>query len=600
VLTKAPNQVEEGDRNISSELVRQHLKRILSSGLFHRSDRLSRFLQFSVDAALDGSSGRAKEYIVGVEVFDRGPSFDARIDPVVRVEARRLRARLKQWHETEGRDSEIVIELPTGKYSAAFRYRTAVPPTATIPTVEKTIAVLPFANMNGDPALDYFSDGLTEELIHLLTRVKGLHVVAWPSARHMKGQEQDIAAIRDRLQVKHVLRGSVRRFGDRLRMTAQLIDVSDERYLWSEAWDRLASDLLLIEQEIAGAIVEKLRIDLDPCPSPVIPPSPRDTASHTFYLKGRFHLNKRSPEGMQTAVEYFEQATGADRQSALAWAGLADAHALIGTYGLAQPATAMSAARDAAETAIALDASLAEPVTCLAFVRGYEWKWQEAGELYRRSIALNPGYSTAHHWYATDYLVKLGLVEEAASELDKAIALDPLSSIKLEGRAYVSMVAGRIEEARQQYEDLLKHDRWFYMAWSSLGRLYTQIGEYQKAIEMYQTARSIAGDFPKILGAFGQTLALAGRTTEARAILDLLHTTARTQYVGNSTFALIHLGLGEVDLALERLQQVVAAHELSATGLNIHPAWDALRPDPRFQALLKQVGLLEIYGKKIP
>ena len=588
--TTTRSQSAQGEPQIARELVLEHVQRILASDLFRRSERLCRFLQFSIEAALKGESERTKEYVVGVEVFDRGASFDSRIDPVVRVEARRLRAKLKQWHETEGRDSAIVIELPTGAYATLFRYRHARPQTIT--SAEKTIAVLPFVNLNGDPDLDYFSDGLTEELTHALTRVKGLHVVAWPSALRLKGQEQDIAAIRDRLRVENILRGSVRRFGDRLRMTAQLIDTADEHYLWSEAWDRSTSDLLMIEQEIADAIVDKLRVPADQQLSSAVAPLRRDAESHTLYLKGRFHLNKRSPEGLQAAVSFFEQASKADGRSALVWAGLADAHALSATYGMAEPATAMSAATSAADTAIALDASLAEPYTCLAFVRGYEWKWQQSGELYRKSITMNPRYPTAHHWYATDYLVKLGFVEEAILEMDQAIALDPLSSIKLEGRAYLSMIAGDLDDARQRYEELLEHDRWFYMAWSSLGRLYTTTGEYGKAIEMYWMARSIAGDFPKILGALGQTLGLAGQREEARALLDSLQATSRTRYVGNASFALIHLGLGEEDAALDRLEQVVQTHELSAPGLKVHPAWDTLRSHPRFQALLKQVGLV--------
>ncbi len=589
--TEADNASTLALPSLSPERVKEHLARILGSEIFRRSERLCRFLQFSVNACLSGETERTKEYVVGVEVFDRGADFDPRIDPVVRVEARRLRSKLKRWHETEGKDSELLIELPTGKYCAAIEDRRNRPATDPIVGAIKTVAVLPFTNLNGDPDLDYFSDGLTEELIHALTRLTDLHVVAWPSALHMKGQERDIAAIRDRLRVSNILRGSVRRFGDRLRMTAQLIDAASEHYLWSEAWDRSASDLLLIEQEIAAAIVQKLSVGVEHRTGGIIVPSRRDTEAHTFYLKGRFHLNKRSPEGMLTAVSLFKQAITADEHSALAWAGLADAHALIATYGITEPAQAMSSAKQAAENAIALDSSLADPLTSLAFVKGYEWKWKEAGELYRKSISLNPGYATAHHWYGTDYLVKLGFIHEAILEVDKAIALDPLSSIKLEGRAYLSMVAGDFDESRRRYEELLEHDRWFYMAWSSLGRLYTQAGEYGKAIQMYRTARAIAGDFPKIIGALGQTLALAGEREEARALLQILEAKSRTQHVGRATFALIHLGLGEFDLALQELQAAVNSHELSAAGLNIHPAWDALRSEPRFQMLLKQVGL---------
>ncbi len=203
--------------------MREHLGRILESELFRRSDRLSRFLEFSVQAALNGDSARLKEYVIGVEVFDRGQQFDPRIDPVVRVEARRLRTRLKQWHETLGHGSALIIDLPSGSYAAEIRYRAYSPPAPSIPSAAKKIAVLPFANLNGDPDLDYFSDGLTEELIHGLTRMKALHVVAWSSASRLKGQE-DLATIRDRLQVENILRGTVRRSGDRLRMTAQLVE----------------------------------------------------------------------------------------------------------------------------------------------------------------------------------------------------------------------------------------------------------------------------------------------------------------------------------------------------------------------------------------
>ncbi len=569
--------------------MREHLGRILESELFRRSDRLSRFLEFSVQAALNGDSARVKEYVIGVEVFDRGQHFDPRIDPVVRVEARRLRTRLKQWHDTVGQGSALTIELPSGSYAAEIRQRAYSPPPLPVPCAAKKIAVLPFANLNGDPELDYFSDGLTEELIHGLTRVKALHVVAWSSASRLKGQE-DLATIRDRLQVENILRGTVRRSGDRLRMTAQLIDAADGHYLWSEAWDRAASDLMKIEQEIAQAIVDKLRVDFEHVEGGAFLPRAREPESHTFYLKGRFQMHKRSEEGLRLAVSYFSQAAEREPDWALAWAGLADAYALMATYGVAQPAVMMRAARETAKKALHLDPTLAEALTCLAFVRScYDWEWREAEELYRRAIALSPGYAVAHHWYATDYLVMLGRFDEAAFEIETAISLDPLSSIILDGRALILMVAGRYEEARQAYLDLLQHDPLFYIGWSSLGRVYTQMGRYAEAIEMYQKARALVGDFPKILGALGQTLGLAGQVKEARELLDTLEIRSRAEHVGCITFSLIHLGLGERDAALMRLETAVAQREISVGWLKVHPAWNDLRSEPRFHALLKQL-----------
>ena len=578
---------------ISSEVVRHHLARILSSDLFKRSDRLSRFLEFSVESALNGDSQRVKEYVVGVHVFDRGPSFDARIDPVVRVEARRLRTRLKQWHETEGRDAPIVIELPTGTYAAKFRERSNIVPAGNKPLLKKTIAVLPFTNQNPDTELEYFSDGLTEELIHALTRLHGLHVVAWPSASRLKGQQENLPTIRERLQVEYILRGSVRRSGERLRMTAQLINASDGHYLWSEAWDRKAADLLVIEQEIAQAIVDKLRIDLDAPALEAFPPKTSDAESHTLYLKGRFSWNKRSPEGLLSSVSLFSQAAAKDPGWPLAWAGLADAHALLASYGLAAPAASMSAAREAAEKALALDPNSAEALTCLALIRSaYDWEWDQAGEMYRRALTLTSGYATSHHWYGMDYLAPLGRFEEATAQMEIAVRLDPLSNILMNSHALLLMLKGQYAEAQKSYEALIAHDPKSSQSWSSLARLHAQIGNHREAIQLFSKARSLAGDFPKLLSALGQTLGWARQFDQARAMIKLLHRISAERYVDLTGFAMIHLGLGEHEIALDFLERAAAGHELTLRWLKVHPAWSGLRTESRFQQILRDIRVL--------
>lgn len=586
------SQLTRDDQSIPREIVLEHLALILRSALFTRSDRLTRFLQLSVHAALSGETDRLKEYVIGVEVFDRGESFDPRIDPVVRVEARLLRERLKRWHETEGRHSAIVIDLPTGRYAARFQYRGTSQKADLTGSTGKTIAVLPFANLNSDPELDYFSDGLTEELIHALTRIRDLHVVAWPSVSRLKGQEKEVSAIGQRLNVENILRGSVRRSGDRLRMTVQLINAADGHYLWSEAWDRPAADLLAIEEEIAQAIANKLRLDVGyQQPGAWVAPS-RNPEAHTLYLKGRFHWNKRTPDGMQLAISYFKEAAGKDPYWPLAWAGLADAYAVLASYSMGAPRGTLVASREAAQKALALDPTLAEAITCVAFVRVvHDWEWQEAGRLYRQAIALNPSYATAHHWYGSDYLAMLGRLEEAIAELETAISLDPLSSIILDSRAFLSLVSGRYDDALRRYTDLLQHDPWFYKAWSALGRLYTQVGKYAEAIEMFQKARALAGDFPKILGALGQTYGLAGQADKAQEVMRTLETISKAQYVGCSTFALVHLGLGEREAALQRLETAAEEREEAVLWLKIHPAWDTLRSEPRFQAILERIHL---------
>jgi len=589
---RAANSSRDDGDELSPQAVEDHLARILNSSLFRRSDRLSRFLEFSVRAALDAEAESAKEYVVGVEVFDRGKSFDPRIDPVVRVEARRLRARLKRWHETEGRDSTIIIDLPRGGYAAQIRRRAANVTGDAPANAEETIAVLPFSNFNAEPELEYFSDGLTEELIHALTSVKGLHIVAWPSVARLKGQQEEVSAVAARLNVKYVLRGSVRSSGRRLRLTAALINAADGHYLWSEAWDRPAADLLAIEEEIAQSIVNKLKLELGPQRDEPQRHA-RDTESHTLYLKGRFQWNKRTPEGLELAISYFEQVTQRDPEWSFGWAGLAETHAVRASYSIDKAATCLLATRRAAERALALDTHSAPAITCLAFVRAqYDRAWEEAEELYRRAIALNPSYATAHHWYGCDFLALLGRFEEAAAEIDLAVKLDPLSSIIIEGKAWVSMVAGDYEDALRRYLDLTRHDPSFFHSASSLGRMYSLMGRYDEAIDQFNKARALVGDFPKILGALGQTYGLAGRRPEAEEVMSRLREISSTQYVGHCPFALIHLGLGENEAALNRLEAAVDDYEISALNAKIHPAWAGLRHEPRFKSLLRRMRLV--------
>src|SRR5215471_14254951 len=304
------------------ELIREELGRIVASDLFCRSDRLCRFLRFSVEQALRGESDRVKEYVVAMEVYDRPASFDSRVDPVVRVEARRLRDRLKTWYEGEGRNARIRIELPRGGYAALFHDPAAASAPKHEPApAQRTMAVLAFANLNAGPENDYLCDGLTEELIHSLTKVRELRVVAWNSAARMKGREQDLGAIREQLGVETILRGSIRCLGDRLRITAQLIESASGYYLWSETWDRSASDVYAIEEEIAQAIVNTLRVQLWPESPTRLTPKATNIECYNAYLKGRFHWNKRSPEGLRLGLRCFEDAVALDPDWAVGWGG---------------------------------------------------------------------------------------------------------------------------------------------------------------------------------------------------------------------------------------------------------------------------------------
>ena len=592
------------------ELIRQELGRIVASDLFSRSERLCRFLRFSVEQALRGESDRVKEYVVGVEAFGRAPSFDPRVDPVVRVEARRLRDRLKAWYNGEGRDAPVRIELPRGGYAAVFHENSAPAASPKAAPVQRTIAVLPFANLNSGPDTDYLCDGLTEELIHSLTRVRELRVVAWQSAARLRGREQDLDAIREQLRVETILRGSVRCSGDHLRITAQLIDAASGYYLWSEAWDRAAADVFSIEEEIAQAIVNTLRVRLWPELHARLTPKATSIACYNLYLKGRYHWNKRSPEGLRLGLRCFEDAVSLDPDWALGWAGLCDSFAVLAENGLLPQETAIPAANRAAERATSLDPNLAEAYAALGLLRSrYDWKWDEAAVFFHKAIDLNPGYATAHFWYGFHYLAMTGRLEEALAEAELAVSLDPLSAIAQEGRGFVLMVSRRYEEAIEQYRLLLEFEPSFYKAWTSQGRVYAQMGDYARAIKMYEKGLQLGGTIPNILAALGQSHALNGETDRAREILQQLHemsssasrTGSGTSAVPATCFAIVHLGLGENDRALEWLETGVERRQMPLSALKVHPIYDPLRNEPRFQALLVRIGLApSLYRKTTP
>lgn len=580
------------------EEIRAQVEKILVSRLFARSERLCRFLRFCVEQTLDEKSDQLKEQLVGVEVFDRKGDYDPRTDPIVRVEAMRLRSKLKAYYGSAGRPDCIVIELPKGAYVAAFRKRNTSQPAHQPPRTqlgpdaeERSIAVLPFTNLTPEAGTDYFSDGLTEELIHLLTRIPQLRVVAWSSMSQLRGRDQDLAGIRQQLKVATVLRGSVRQTSGRVRVTAQLIDAESGAYLWTEAYDRQLENVLAIQEEMARAIVNTLQLTLTWSASGATPQT-SNPECYNLCLKGRFHANKRTPEGLRQSVACFEQAIAADDRSAIAHAGLADAYSLLIEHGLINPAEATPTARAAAEKALTLDPRSAEAHVSLALVRSlFDWDWAGAEPLYRRAIALNPGYSRARHWFGGDFLALLGRFDEAHAEINMARHLDPLSPILVDGSGYVKMMQRDYAGALEEYDQLLQLDPMFYRAYSTKARVFSLMGRYEEAIALFERARALGGDVPSLLAALGDTLARAGFLWEARALLDELHAAAKTRWIPAASFAVLNIGLGDLPAALTHLETACARREMVG-GLKVHPTYDPLRSEPRFQRILERIGFL--------
>lgn len=586
----APNPHRELEPNALE--VRGQVEKVLSSGIFAASERMCRFLRFAVERSLEGRGAELKEYLLGVEIFDRSASFDPRVDPIVRVEARRLRSKLRSYYETQGRDDGLIIEFPTGTYAPRIRRRGAADKGAPGEQPAGNIAVLPFANLSPDPDSEYFSDGLTEELIHALTRVEGLRVVAWNSAARLKDTQQELATIGRQLKVPTVLMGSVRKSGDRLRILAQLVDTASGHYLWSETYDRRTEDLFAIQEEISRAIVSSLRIQLLGPAAARVGRTTWNLEAYDLYLRGRFHWNRRVREGLQLAIQYFTQAISVDPHFAPGHAGLADAYSLLADHGLSLPGEVMPKARAAALRALELAPDLAEAHTSLGIIQSlYDWEWRQAGEHYRRAIELNPGYATGRHWYACDYLALLGRFDEALSEMEVAVRLDPLSPVMNESQAYILLLARRYDEALEQHVATLEFHPHFFKSYTAMGRVYLQKRMYAQAIEMLQKGRSLAGDVPNILGALGQAYALDGQPEKARALLAQLTEMAQHRFVPWTAVALIHAGLGEVERGLDWLERACDRRDSQVSALKVHPAYDALRPSPRFAALLKRIGL---------
>jgi TolB-like protein/Tfp pilus assembly protein PilF len=570
------------------------LDKILASATFTNSERLSRFLRFAVQAAAQGRTAQLKEYAVALAVFDKSDSFDPRYDPIVRVEAGRLRTRLKHYYDTEGQRDSLLIDLPKGSYVPRFtannsQHLGAAPASYSL----NSIAVLPFADHSPNRDQEYFCDGMTEELINALTKLRGLHVSAWTSALRLRGETHDILKVSQQLRVGAVVAGSVRKAGDRLRITVQLIGTSDGRYLWSEIYDRELKDVFLIQEEISQAIVTKLKVQIGGGPNKdLIRRYTENFDAYNLYLKGRYHWNQRSERSLKKGIDYFERAIALDPQYAPAYSGLADSYSLLGNYGVLPAKNVKAKALTAALKAVEIDPTLAEAHTALGHVKAtYTWDWPGAQQEYQTAIALNPAYATVHHWHAITYLAPLGMLEAALAEMEKAEELDPVSVSIKRDLAVIYYYSRRYEEAAEHCQGAIELDRNFHGAYWALGLAYEGLSLYSESVAAFQKGLALSPDTPRLLGSLGHAYAAAGKHAEAHAVLDRLNQLSVLNYVSPFDFALVHLGLGDLDSFFERLDLAYKSRSYELVSTRVDPKFDSVRFDPRFSKLLKRLGL---------
>ena len=458
-------------------------------------------------------------------------------------------------------------------------------------TTIDSIAVLPFANVGDNKDLEYMSDGITESLINSLSEVASLRVLPRSTVFQFKGQGGQAEKIGKELGVKAVLTGRIVLRGANLNVQVDLIDVQKQAQLWGEQYSRNMTDIIVVQEEIAKQISEKLRLRLTGEEQQKLTKRyTENVEAYQLYLKGRYYWAKRTAENLHKAVAYFNESIQSDPGYALAYSGLADAYIILGVYGEQLPAEAFPRAKAAARKALEIDPALAEAHASLGDISiHFDWDWNAARENLRKAIDLDPGYATAHHWNS-EYLTIMGRHDEAIAETKKAAELDPLSLIINTFVGWNYYCARKNDSAMVAFNKALEIDQGFPWAHLYLGWSYLQMQRWDEAIHQLILA-SQSYENPLMLASLGRAYALAGRTREAQHVLDTLTNLSKRRYVSAYNFALVNLGLGQKNRTFDWLEKAYQERASVLFHVKVDPSWDPLRDDPRFRALLKKMDL---------
>jgi TolB-like protein len=487
---------------------------------------------------------------------------------------------------------DYIVTIPKRGYRFAAPISETSGPKAR-PVPEKLmLAVLPFENLGGNKRQEYLSDGLTEELITQLGRLnpERLGVIARTSAMQYKSTRKSIQQIGRELGVAYVLEGSVRRSGNRVRVTAQLIQVSDQTHLWAQGYEREMRDILTLQRHVSQAVAKEIEIKLARQEPSRLDAGAVNPAAYETYLKGRYLWNKRTLDSLENSVRYFERAIELDPGYERAYAGLADSYLTLHDDGHLPPRKALASAKRAAAKGLRIDKTLAEAHTSLAHAHLHEFNWPAAGAEFKRAIELNPNYPAAHFYYA-NYLVARECLDEAIAEAQRAQALDPVSLPAGSNTASVLYHARLYGLAIEQSLKVLDMDRNFARAHEDLGRAYEQKGMYEKAIRALRTAVTNSGRSPAYLGSLAYAYAVSGHRKEAAKLFEELRNIARKRYVSAYVFALVCAGLKDKDGAFAWLRKACDEYSSALIFLKVNPRFAALRSDARFHDLLRHVGL---------
>jgi TolB-like protein/Flp pilus assembly protein TadD len=586
------------------QAARRQLEQVLASPGFLRNERMSRFLRFLVERQLEGNSTHLKESVIAVEVFGRRPDHDPSQDSIVRTEAGRLRARLAEYYLGEGKGDPLIIELPKGGYTPAFRNREPEPQTlppknarrrvwliATLASLVVVlgllvwwrthqgvspipIAVLPLKNLSPDPAGDYFADGLTDELIRNLSLIEGLSPRSRTSSFAFKDRPRNVRQVGKELRANYILEGSVLRIGKQLRVDAQLIRVRDDIPIWSARYDRSLTDVFVIQDEISRGIVNSLRLKLGRGRRRY----ETSTEAYDLYLQARSWGIQQGLNGEVQSIARFEEAIGKDPSFAPAYAGLAAAY--VARSGTPEFDSAeLAEMRSAAEKALELDPLLAEAHGALGMVYARQAQWERSETSFRRALALDPNDSVIYGNFALNLLFPLGRISEAVRELRIAANHDPVAPRLHYIFANALMAAGRFDEAATYCLNLPADfpGRGLWLARARLGQ-----GRIQEAVQILEDASFAAPD-PSLPGFLGYAYGRAGRHEDASQLAS--------ETTDPYDRALIFAGLGDKERTIQELDRMAVLGPVRLGRDLTYPEFALLRGDPRIEALRRKIGL---------
>lgn len=572
--------------------IREELSRVLLSGTFKRTKRLQALLAYCVEHAIEKPGLPIKEYTLGVEVLGKPTSFDPRLDPVVRVDAHRLRAKLEQHYRKATSPPCVKIRFPERGYVPIFEITGGASGNAEKAGAGiRSLVLLPLANLSGTVEDGLLCDGLAEELIEVLVRFEHLRVMAWNSVRLYRGKVADLRRIGKELDAEAAIEGYLQRADGTVRIGLRLVRIADGAYLWTETFDCGPGSLLPLREDLRNSILDALRPSLA-VPIPTLTcrvPNVSPEVCHT-YLRGRHHLTKRTATALENAVACFEEVIRANPRFAGARAGLAAACVMLSAYGDRASKVMMPRAREEARRALRLDKSDAEARTALGAVLAvFDLDWLGAEREFQLVLASRPGHAQARLWFAQTCLVPQARFEEAFEEMRIVGELDPLFSVAFAITAWSCYAAGRSGEARQYCRHALELEPHFHLPLLVLGSLDEREGRFEQALEQYRESWKYSGGSSAARSHTGRVLARLGRKQEALEVLSDLRQLSRERHISAVDFAMVHLGLGEEETALDYLYRAYGDRSSRLMWVGVDPFFERLRGNERYRALMRRL-----------